>query len=842
MENNEEAELLSPPPPEDNHDSSLNNSNLSSYPKTKMSTQNNSSHQYPDYGAINRSGNDDNRNIDHKTNSTIPNAFPYIFPTSSNKNVNSKADNLYTPPPTTPNNNNYYNSPRDSQVPSSKLSKTNIIIIIIICPIAIFVIAPIIAQTIADGSEIQFYDVKLDNISEDNFSLTVSGEVSETGFLPATIFLPDGVKIFWEGTLLGTMPLDPITTQRFNVTKIETTKTFTIANKTAFAMFSKHMLNNDEFTWNLESETLVRAAGLDLSGIRLSKSVTMKGLKDVTLNNFTIPNVHPDGGIAIEINSSLFNPSSISVKLGDAFFDIIYNDQIVGKVHSTNFTLLTGSNNLSLNGRLIKQNSIDGLLAVGDLFSKFITGKNSTVGVLAKKVKPNNDTPPISWLQSAFEGTFLTVILPGMQNVSIIHSVTPNSLDLEFNEINQYSPLAASSSLTVNFSIPFNFPLSMKQISQNITILDGTIPLATLNIAKTEATGNTTTGIISSSFSSTPFNIIPGSESIFNDFSKRLTTDSNVTFTMQGVANSLCTTPVGDIEIKGINFTVKSELKGLQGLKAKPTILNFLKIIGGTPDYISIELKVSLFNPSNVQISTPSSDISFDLIFQQFKVGKVIIPNFKISRGDNPNLLVFAQFSPKTEEEIKVGRVLLNKFLDGNQIDISINGNKNSTNIVPLQSAMESINLNIIVPGLNSSKPIVTKTRFSIKLNTVINKKAKAAMDLFNPLDTELKIQKINANVFSINNQTGEDNELIGIVDQDLGSEVIVIGIGEEITSKEFELELKLGSAAIKSLLESLKGDLKVNVESIIGIKVGEYQTEVDYRQNQVPAVLGNTS
>src|SRR4051812_47442071 len=105
--------------------------------------------------------------------------------------------------------------------------------------------------------------------------MTVTGEVTDTGPLKATIEVPDGVKVSWNQSLIGQLPLDTIIAQPFVGAKIESSQKFKILNKTAFAEFNKFMLKEREFTWHLEGIASVKAAGLDLQGIKLSKDVTM---------------------------------------------------------------------------------------------------------------------------------------------------------------------------------------------------------------------------------------------------------------------------------------------------------------------------------------------------------------------------------------------------------------------------------------------------------------------------------------------------------------------------------------------------------------------------------------
>nr|CAG8533849.1 8518_t:CDS:2 [Entrophospora candida] len=660
------------------------------------------------------------------------------------------------------------------------------------------------SESAVTGSKLAFSSVSLTNLTEDSFLMKVSGEVTNTGPLAATIEVPDGVSVSWENLLIGNMPLDTISAAPFVGARIESTQTFKISNKTAFSQFNKFMLTEKEFTWHLEGVASVKAAGLNLQNIVLSKDITMGD---------------PQGGIVVQIVSTMGNPSPISVQLGDLTFDIQYLNHTIGEVSATNITLLQGDNKLNLNGRLIPQNTTDSLAAVSDLFSKFIAGQNATTDVVAKLVKPDNNTEPVSWLQSAFLGTRLSVVLAGPQNLSVITGVTINTLDLDFLTDNPYIPMAASPSLTASFSIPFGFPLSMKKISQDITMFDGATNLAKLSTPYTDASGNTTTGIIKSSFAPTPFQVTSGSENAFDDFSKKLTTDPKVDLVMKGVANSIASTPVGDVEIKGIKFSVNSSLDGLQGLKTKAALVNSLKVVGGTTDMMLIDLSVTLFNPSNVKINM--GDINFDLYFKEKQLGKVLMKNYVLDRGENTGNVV-AQFAPKTDDALKVGRDLLNNFMAGKPNDLGIQGTLESTTISSLKKALSSLELETSMPGLKSDKNVILKARFAIGLNTIFDSKGTASIDAFNPLDTTIKFLKIQSTI------TSEGN-LIGTIDEDLTSAPVVIEPKQSVTTKDFELKLKITPAALKSLFESIKGDLFTDISSTILVAIGDYQTTIDY-------------
>ncbi|CAG8457951.1 85_t:CDS:2 [Ambispora gerdemannii] len=715
----------------------------------------------------------------------------------------------------------------------------SIIIAAIMIPVAIFVIAPAIAQGAVTGSKLSFSSANLTNLTEDAFLMKVNGKVTSTGPMAATIDVPDGVEVSWNGLVLGRLPLDTISAAPFVGADIDSSQTFTISNKTAFGEFNKFMLTSKEFTWHLEGLANVRAAGLSLKGIRLSKDVKMDGMAnfpDVSIKTFDAPSDHPAGGITVQILSIMVNPSPIGVELGDLEFDVLYNNQKIGEVTSSNVTLGKGANALNLNGRLIPQNTSAGLAAVSEMFSKYIAGENANTSVLAKTVKPSknnnssNDTTPISWLQSAFVGTTLSVVLRGAQNLTVINSVDLKTMDLTFSKDKAYSPIAQSDALSASFKIPFGFQLNMKKISQDITIYGGSNALATLSTPYTDANGDSSVGKIDSKIPPTPFDVIKGSESNFQEFSRHLTMDSSVVMTMKGKASSIASTSIGEVEIKGIKFIVDTQLQGLQGLQVKPATINSLSVTGGTKDYMIIKLSVTLFNPSNVKISM--GDVILDLYYHDQNVGQVLMNNFVLDRGSNTVDLI-THFGPNGDKALAAGRILLNTFMKGDSNTVGIQGSPHSTEIESLKKALVDLKLSTSMPGLKAEQPILVKSRFTINLGTVFTKKGTASVDAYNPLDTTIKFLKMKATITF-------KGQIIGTLDQDLTGSPIVIPPKKVATTRDLDLNLQISLTAIQSLFAGISGDLATDITSTIVLAIGDYVTEIDYAQNQVPTGLGH--
>ncbi|CAG8587442.1 908_t:CDS:2, partial [Scutellospora calospora] len=217
---------------------------------------------------------------------------------------------------------------------------------------------------------------------------------------------------------------------------------------------------------------------------------------------------------------------------------------------------------------------------------------------------------------------------------------------------------------------------------------------------------------------------------------------------------------VGNVTIERIKFKVQTTLQGIQGLKSSLTIINSLKVISRSPEFMNIKLLVSMLNLSNVKVVL-DSDVKFDLLF-------------------------LAQFSPNNnDKKQQIGRNLLNNFLAGKTNNVIIKGTTNSTILEPLREAFETLELTTVIPGLVTETPILKKAFFSIRFNSLFDKKGKASIEIFNPLNTVIRFLMIDMNV------TVKD-KLIGIINQKFGMDV-----------------------------DAVNGDLKVNVTSNILISVG---------------------
>ena len=74
-------------------------------------------------------------------------------------------------------------------------------------------------------------------------------------------------------------------------------------------------------------------------------------------------------------------------------------------------------------------------------------------------------------------------------------------------------------------------------------------------------------------------------------------------FQLVGHASAIANLSIGQLTLDPINFNVTSKLSGLRGLKGDTTITS-VDVIGGSSDALLLAINVSIYNPSNLILST----------------------------------------------------------------------------------------------------------------------------------------------------------------------------------------------------------------------------------------------
>jgi hypothetical protein len=203
----------------------------------------------------------------------------------------------------------------------------------------------------------------------------------------------------------------------------------------------------------------------------------------------------------------------------------------------------------------------------------------------------------VAWLNDGIKSLVVDTVLPNRGKLDIIKTVELNDLELRFTEGTAYDPSSSSNHATAAFTLPFNFPVDITSLEQNISVSTGGAPFAELVIPKGPTTTDVQQRVIHLAFSDVPFSVFDDQHGLFQLFLASTTMSTSQTMTLSGNANADADTAVGLLSLQGIRFSVNTEIAGLQGLTAKPALVTSLDVNHGFPDYLLIKVNSSLFNP-----------------------------------------------------------------------------------------------------------------------------------------------------------------------------------------------------------------------------------------------------
>ena len=410
--------------------------------------------------------------------------------------------------------------------------------------------------------------------------------------------------------------------------------------------------------------------------------------------------------------------------------------------------------------------------------------------------------------------------------------------------------------------MPFGFPIEIHGLEQNIALSrDGSV-IATINAPMAKANSSTEQGKIWLGLNQVTMVVPDESKSTFNGFVTDLTLGNESSFRLEGTGNALAKTSIGNIRLDGIKFNVPANMKGMQGLAVIPPKITSLEVSGGSKEAMYIDIGCTINNPSDLKISV--GDVAFNLLGEGNILGTVTMANLTLDRGEN-QVTGKVKFSPQGEAAIATGRQLLGRYAMGTDSPVGISGSQESTVIPSLQQAFSKIQLPSTMPGLKTQ--LLQSSRFTVLDNTGQTGMASAGIEANNPLGAQLQILELDSSI-------SFHDHVVGTIKGKL-PEVITIPAKSVQESPSLPLKLDLDPKSIVFLMEQAAIDSKtdlgdllplldivaprinsklrkraIDVEGLIAkavtglkvdatlsakIKVGDYETMLDYSQKGVP-------
>ncbi|KAG6857277.1 hypothetical protein H0H87_007110 [Tephrocybe sp. NHM501043] len=656
------------------------------------------------------------------------------------------------------------------------------------------VLAQPIVQKIVGGSTLGIENVLITDPKQTAFSSHLKGNIGNAGPFDAVISFPSGLIIDWASQTLGKIKMADVQVTGDVGAPIDATSSFEVADVAHLTEFTKVLLNEESFEWNISGENLsVNALGINVPGITLSsRSVTLKGFNGlkggVKIKTFDLPSNDPAGGIHLTLDATTENPSQVGISVTSIGFDTYIGDILIAPVVSTGaVSLAPGStSDLSLVGRLVPQSSAAGLSAVSGVFNNFVAGKDSDVEVRGASASPND----VTWLNEGIKSLRVASILPNRGAQDIIKSIALRELQLFFTEDTAYNPSASSRSTDAAFTLPFAFPLDITSLEQTLNVAFEGTSFAQLVVPKSPSTTDVKNRIIHLTFDGVPFAVFSNQHPTFDRFVAETTVGKSLSLQLSGSATAQAKTAVGILSLEGIHFSVDASIDGLQGLNAKPVSVSNVDVNHGFTDYLLIKASSSLFNPSNLTIGT--GDVSFSLEFQDQTVGVAEISDLVIKPGSG-NYSIDVHYAPQGSA-VSAGHALLKNFVEGVDVDTTIAGTTGSTPISSLKSALSQIRLSpATLPGLKGT--LIKSASLSFPTDIVKTGVAATSFTIANPFTAGMSLLKVGATATYHGILLGKINNV------DASSHPIHADGHSSVTSPTLPLEYNLDPLATIQLL-----------------------------------------
>ncbi|KAI0631497.1 hypothetical protein C8Q77DRAFT_1218963 [Trametes polyzona] len=589
------------------------------------------------------------------------------------------------------------------------------------------VLAQPIVQKIVSGSVLGIETVIIKDIQEKSFGTSLKGSITQAGPFDAKISFPAGLTIEWSGKPIGSIKMPDLDVAADVGATFEIDADFEVADVGHLTDFTKAMLTEESFDWVISGSNL---SGISVPGIELSnKGVKLKGMNNlkngVLIDTFDLPSNDPAGGIHLTLQTKVSNPSQVGVELSSIAFQNFFEDVNIGPAASTKgFTLAPQSTvALPLVGRLIPQDSQSGLDAVSTIFNNFIHAKDSNVTVRGDSAGPTD----VTWLNEGIKSLEVEAILPNRGQLDIIKAISLNELDLRFSEDTAFDPATSSDDTTAAFQLPFDFPVNIVTLEQNITVGSNGQNFAQLIIPKGPSTTDVEQRIIHLSFSKVPFAVLDGQDGPFEQFLSTTATSKTAQMQLSGAANTDAETAVGLLSLQDIEFSVSTAIAGLQGLNTRPALVSSLDVNRGFPDHLLIKANSSLFNPRYVMVS-----ITMDTLWSNL----VIVPG-------NASYAIDVLYKPQGGA-VASGQKMLENYLQGVDSATTIQGSTDSTAIESLQLAMSNIRLSPVnIPALHQN--LISTASLIFPTDIVQTGIAQTTFSLDNPFTASINLLEVTA-------------------------------------------------------------------------------------------------
>lgn len=651
------------------------------------------------------------------------------------------------------------------------------------------VLAAPIVQKIVDTAILNIDRLTILSPQATTFTVSLQGTITNSGPFDAVISFPEGLEIYWNGQLLVQTSFPDVSLTGDTGAALNVEITAQVPSVDYLTTFTEFLLTQPSFVWSIRGTGLsVAALGITVPGITITKDVQLTGFNGlqgmVIINSFDLPANDPAGGITLTAVSTINSPAQVGVELSRFGTNIVSGGVAIGPAAAQAPFILQALavTDLPLAGRLIEQTSTDGLAALSNIFTRFVQNTNTDVTVNGDFAGPEE----VAWLNNGIKVLSVTVSLPA-QDFQVIRLISINQLSLFFTTATAYSPATSSTQTVANFFLPFAFPLDITQTGGGFIANYNGQQTAVLNIPfDSPGTTDVEARILTLSFTNVPFEVYSDAQGTFSQFLADTTMGDVITFNLNGQATAVANTAAGAVTISDIPFNVDTNIRGLQGLNARPAVTSNLDVVHGYPTYLLITADVALFNPSAITIGT--GDVGFAVLFQNNPIGIALIDGLILVPGTNivPTQINYA---PQGTVNTASGQLLLENYVSNITSNALVAGTDQTTNIESLVQALSSIRLSTDIPSL--MRQIVRQAALVVPPEIAQTGIAAASVVIDNPFTASINIINLAAQAIYFGPSNYGDI-ILGTINQDLTADPLANPGKTVTTSRQIPIALNI--------------------------------------------------
>ncbi|WFD34248.1 hypothetical protein MCUN1_001085 [Malassezia cuniculi] len=686
------------------------------------------------------------------------------------------------------------------------------------------VLAKPIVQKIVDGAILGIDSVLIIDPQAQSFRTRMKGSITNAGPFNAVIKFPNGLQVSWNGKVLGQIAMPDITLKADVGATLDLEAQFAVSNVDDLTEFTKFMVTNPSFVWTIDAENAsVSAIGITVSGVSMSKNVILTGMNNlknaVTINSYDLPYNDPAGGIHLTANAVVINPSQIGVQLSRFGTSVYSNNTNLGPTSAqSGFTMQPLSNtSIPLAGRLVHQDSDEGLAVLSQIFTDVVHGQSIPVTIKGLYAGPSE----VTWLNEGIKALTTNASLPAM-HFTVLQSISMNQLTLDFTQQSfWWAPPSSTSNTRAAFAMPFAFPLDIQRTGGEFIAKYKNDDVAALKVPWSPATTDVEKRIMTIRFSNVPMAAYSSKHSQFSQFLADTTRQRNISFGLHGNANAKANTAAGLVTISDIPFSVDTSLPGLQNLAARQVTVSDLDVYHGYKSYLVIKLNAYLYNPSTITIKV--GDVSFPMYFDNHQIGTANIYGLVLTPGTN-KVPTDAHYAPQGAANTAAGKRMLENYVQGITSDAAIIGSTSATDVESLKEAFSGLNLPTQIPPLKQL--LIPQAYLTVPKNVAATFRALTSFQLRNPFTASVNLIKVNAKVTY-------QGIYVGKIEENLSGNPISAGGHKTITSRTLPLQMNRDLKQLARFVLTLAQNTNTNLGPLreqLNILINMANTETTIR------------